>query len=153
MGSHAPYGYSKDKENKNHLVPNPDTAPVVKKIFDLAFIGKKTGEIAVILNKEKIPTPSSYFRSVYPDSRKFAPTSEQACWTTVNVKNILRKRIYTGAMVSNTKKWKSIYDPRTLQNDESEWIVVPDCHEAIVTEDEYEKAQSAILNDFKKSLK
>ena len=144
VGSHAPYGYSKDKENKNHLVPNPDTAPVVKKIFDLALAGKKTGEIAVILNKEKIPTPSSYFRSLYPDSRKFAITSEQACWTTVNVKNILRKRIYMGAMVSNTKKWKSIDDPRTLQNDESEWIVVPDCHEAIVTGEEYEKAQSAI---------
>ena len=46
-----------------------------------------------------------------------------------------------GAMVSNTKKWKSIDDPRTLQNDESEWIVVPDCHEAIVTGEEYEKAR------------
>lgn len=51
VGSHAPYGYSKDKEDKNNLVPNPDTAPVVRKIFDLALKGKNTSGIAVILNE------------------------------------------------------------------------------------------------------
>ena len=149
VGAYAPYGYSKDDENKNHLVPNPDTAPVVRKIFDLAITGRKTGEIAIILNKEQIPTPSSYFRSAYPGNRKFSGTSKQACWTTVNVKRILRTKLYTGAMVSNTKKWRSIYSPRTLNNDESEWIVVPNCHEAIVTNEEFEIAQSAIRK-FKK---
>lgn len=151
VGSHAPYGYSKDKENKNHLVPNPDTAPVVRKVFDLALTGKKTGEIAAILNKEKTPTPSSYFRSIYPHSRKFANTSKQACWTTVNVKTILRTKLYTGAMVSNTKNWRSIDNPRTLKNDENEWIVVPNCHEAIVTDKEFEKAQNAIRKFNKKA--
>lgn len=152
VGAYAPYGYSKDADNKNHLVPNPDTAPIVLKIFDLALDGKKTAEIAVILNKQKIPTPAAYFRSIYPDNRKFANTSEQACWNTVNVKRILRTKLYTGDMVSNTKKWKSIDDKRTLQNDESEWIVVPNCHEAIVTEEEYKKAQSAIRKFREKSV-
>lgn len=151
VGAYAPYGYSKDAENKNHLVPNPDTAPVVRKIFDLALNGRKTGEIAIILNKEQIPTPSNYFRSIYPGNRKFAGTSEQACWTTANVKRILQTKLYTGAIVSNMKQWRSIYNPRTLKNDESKWIVVPNCHEAIVTNEEFEMAQSAIRKFNKKA--
>lgn len=144
VGAYAPYGYSKDPENKNHLVINPDTASIVRRIFELAIGGKTTSEIAVILNKENIPTPASYFKSIYPESRKFAGTSAQNCWNTVNVKRILRTKLYTGAMVSNTKTWRSIYNSRTIKNDESEWIVVLNCHEAIVTEDEYETAQRAI---------
>lgn len=138
VGAYAPYGYSKDAENKNHLVPNPDTAPIVRRIFDLAINGKKTSEIAVILNKQKILTPAGYFRSIYPDNRKFANTSEQACWNTVNVKRILRTKLYTGAMVSNTKKWKSIDDNRTLQNDE------------IITRDEFLVIKSKLTADEEK---
>ena len=144
VGSHAPYGYSKDKEDKNNLVPNPDTAPVVRKIFDLALKGKNTSEIAVILNELGIETPARYFRRMNPNSKKHSHASEQSCWNTLNILRILRTKLYTGAMVSNIKKWKSIDDARTLINDESEWIVVPNCHEAIVTDEEFEKAQNAI---------
>lgn len=143
-GAYAPYGYKKDPNNKNHLVPNPDTAPIVRRIFDLALDGRKTSEIAIILNKEKIPTPSSYFRSIHPDSKRFVHTSEQNCWNATSIKRILKARLYTGAMVSNTKTWKSVDNPRTTKNDKSEWIIVPNCHEAIVTDDEFEKAQTAI---------
>lgn len=143
-GAYAPYGYSKDEDNKNHLVLNPDTAPVVRKIFDLALAGRTTSEIAEFLNQEKIAPPSEYFKSIHQDGKKFSNTSAQICWNTVNVKRVLRNRLYTGAMVSNTKKWKSMDNPRTLKNDESEWIVVPNCHEAIVSDDEFEKAQNVI---------
>ena len=144
VGSYAPFGYSKDTENKNHLVPNPDTAPVVRKIFDLALSGKKISEIAAVLNDEGIETPAAYFRRMNPGCKKHEKTSSQACWNNFNVRRIIQTKLYTGAMISNKKKWKSIDDPRTLQKDESEWIVVPNCHEAIVSDDEFEKAQSAV---------
>lgn len=144
IGSSAPFGYIKDKSNKNRLIPNPETAHIVRRIFDLALSGKKTAEIALILNTEGVITPSAYFKSVNPDSKKFSALSEQVCWSSVNVKRILRTRLYTGAMVSNTKRWKSIDNPKTTLNDESEWIVVPNCHEAIVSDEEFKKAQSAI---------
>lgn len=156
VGSHAPYGYSKDVENKNHLVPNPDTAPVVRRIFELAMDGKRTSEIAAILNNDGIETPGRYFRRTNPNSKKHSHLSEQSCWDVSNINRILRKKLYTGAMVSNVKRWKNIDNARTLQNDESEWLIIPNCHEAIVTDEEFEKAQHAIRKvkkDYERSPK
>ena len=46
VSAQAPYGYMKDPNVKRKLTPNPDTAPVVRKIFELALAGKGVGEIA-----------------------------------------------------------------------------------------------------------
>ena len=35
VGSLPCYGYMRDPEDKGHLIPNPETAPIVKKIFKL----------------------------------------------------------------------------------------------------------------------
>ena len=37
IGAWAPYGYSKDPDNKHHLVINEETAPVVQQIFRLRY--------------------------------------------------------------------------------------------------------------------
>lgn len=39
IGNFAPYGYMKDPLNKNHLIINPETAPIVKEIFSMAEQG------------------------------------------------------------------------------------------------------------------
>ena len=44
-------------------------------------------------------------------------------------------------MVMNQRRWKGLDNPRTVWTDESEWQIIPDCHEAIVSESEYEEAQ------------
>lgn len=48
VASQPPYGYMKDPDVKRKIIPNPDTAPVVRKIFDLALEGKTPTEIAVV---------------------------------------------------------------------------------------------------------
>ena len=47
VAAQPPYGYMKDPDVKRKIIPNPDTAPVVRKIFDLALEGKTPAEIAV----------------------------------------------------------------------------------------------------------
>ena len=141
VASQAPYGYMKSPEEKRKMVPNPDTAPVVRKIFDLALEGKKSNEIAIFLNDCKIETPSAYFMRMNPGSRKFRGASSEACWTPLNVRDILKRREYTGVMIMNNRLWKGLDNPRTVWLDESEWKVIPDCHEAIVSETEFEEAQ------------
>ena len=41
IGSVAPYGYMKDKQNPNHLVIDPEPANVVRQIFNWAKGGEK----------------------------------------------------------------------------------------------------------------
>lgn len=141
VASQAPYGYMKDPDVKRKIIPNPDTAPVVRKIFDLALEGKTPAEIAVVLNDYKLETPSAYFMRMNPGSKKFRTSSQEACWTSNNVREILKRREYTGVMVMNQRRWKGLDNPRTVWTDESEWQIIPDCHEAIISESEYEEAQ------------
>lgn len=144
IGSFAPYGYVKDPENKNHLLPDPETAPIVRRIFDMALDGKIISEIATVLNREKIETPSQYFRRKFPNIKKHRKVSKGNSWDSSNIRRIIQHKIYTGAVISQTRQWKNIDVQHTYMRDESEWIIVPNCHEAIVNNVEYEKAQFVI---------
>ena len=139
--SQTPYGYMKSHDEKRKMVPNPDTAPVVRQVFDLALEGKVCSEIAAVLNDEKIETPSAYFMRMHPNSKKFRSSSSETCWNVDNVRAILKRREYTGVLVMNNRLWRGLSNPHTVWTDESEWKYIPNCHEAIVSEEEFEKAQ------------
>lgn len=151
IGSFAPYEYDKDPKNKNHLVIDPIAALVVRKIFDMALQGMTTGEIAMKLCSEGYDTPAQHFKKKFPDCNKFKKgISKENSWSNLSVREVIKNRIYTGANVSYQKEWKGIDVPHTTLRDESDWIVVPNCHEAIVSEEEFEKAQYAIKKKTKK---
>ena len=56
----APYGYRKDPQDKNHLIPDPEAAAVVQRIFRLAAEKHAHREIAAILNADGVPSPMRY---------------------------------------------------------------------------------------------
>ena len=60
IGSAPCYGYMRDPEDKNHLIPNPETAPIVKKIFSLFVNNVGVSDICSILNNDNVLTPSKY---------------------------------------------------------------------------------------------
>jgi len=60
IGNYAPYGYMKDPEDKNHLIPDPVLVPVVNRIFEMRASGMGIGSIATILNQEDVPSPGRY---------------------------------------------------------------------------------------------
>jgi site-specific DNA recombinase len=142
LGSYAPYGYMKDPDRKNHLIPDPETAPIVKRIFDLWLAGNTVSEVARVLNADHIETPSSYFHRKFPDCGRFKNKSKENSWDNGNIRMILERRIYTGAMVSNTRDWKGIANPQTRLKPKSEWLVIKNCHEAIISEEDFERADS-----------
>ena len=65
VGSLPCYGYMRDPEDKCHLIPNPETAPIVKKIFKWRADGIGPTEIANRLNKNHVVTPSGYKKTNY----------------------------------------------------------------------------------------
>ena len=60
IGSYAPHGYLKDPSNKNHLIINPETAPVIQQIYQWRAEGLGYGTITRMLNERGIPSPGRY---------------------------------------------------------------------------------------------
>lgn len=56
-GCLAPFGYRKDPEDKNHLLIDEETAPIVRLIFGYALNGHGPNYIRRRLEEEKIPAP------------------------------------------------------------------------------------------------
>lgn len=59
-GSFAPYGYIKDPENKNHLIPDPIASEVIIRIFNEYVRGYGLKKISDGLTKDNILSPLEY---------------------------------------------------------------------------------------------
>lgn len=140
------YGYMKDPQNKAMDIIDPEAAAIVRRIFDEALAGRKSGAIARGLNEDGIKTPGQHFREMYPENGRFAHMSDKSGWTHQAVYCILRRFTYTGASVGGLRKQLMPCKKVSTKASREEWVVVPDMHEAIVTVEEYEKAQQSIDN-------
>lgn len=58
VNGEVPYGYIIDPENKNHLLPDPETAHVVRQIFAMYIHGDRICEIQDWLRENKVLTVS-----------------------------------------------------------------------------------------------
>ena len=121
----------RDPHDKHRYAINPDTAPIVKRIFEMSASGSGSYTIAKTLTLEKIPTPMEYTKGVYTGVE----------WRNPNITRMLRNRAYIGCKVANKHTKPSFKSKRVVQNDESQWIVVPNMHEPIVDEKLFELAQ------------
>lgn len=133
VGSQLPFGYMRDPKDKNHLIPNPETANIVREIFQLAFQGKYPQEIADILNEKGYITPSKYTQ------KNGYKMSE---WKTSAVRNILSNQMYTGDMVQSKSEKVSYKSDKTVSNPRSKWIIVENTHEALVDKKEFLQLQN-----------
>ena len=54
-GGQPPLGLMRDPEDRGHLILDPETAPVIRKIYDLALDGRGCMRIAKQLMEDKVP--------------------------------------------------------------------------------------------------
>lgn len=127
-----PFGYDKVKPGK--LVPNPVHAPTVQLIFDL-YLNKGIGVQAIANFLDE--------KGILPSRKK------NNKWHDSSIRLILTNRHYTGDLVQGLSKVDS-KDKKFLQDngykkrhkiDESEWIVVPNHHEPLITREQFEAVQ------------
>ena len=139
IGNYAPYGYRKDPGDKNHLLIDPLTAPVVRDIFERASRGEPPLKIAKLLNERCVKTPASYrrFKQQQVDLETFGG---EKGWTSSTICKILSNRVYTGDMVQGKTSKLSFKSQMTLRIPKEEWIVVKNKHNAIVSRDLFEQA-------------
>ena len=143
-GSFAPYGYVVDPENKRKLLVDPDTAPIVKRIFELSKQGNSVHQIARTLCEDDVLIPRAYRamkKGTLETSTGFKfPTD----WVAKNVKMILENQVYLGHMVSHKTQTKSFKNKKPVAVPKEEWIIVRNTHEAIIDEETFELVQKFI---------
>ncbi len=137
IGSKPCYGYMRDSEDKGHLIPDPEVAPVVKKIFKMAYYGNGVSDIVSYLNDNNIKCPSVYKGTKSSSRQKFN------MWTISSVNKLLKNRIYTGDMVQNKQTKMSYKSQKKITLDESLWIIVENTHEALVSKAMFDSIRNA----------
>lgn len=136
-----PYGYKKHPQNKDVLVPDEETAPIVQRIFQSAAAGDSSVKIAMTLSAEGIIPPLKY-RVMYRDS--FTPEGAARAsdiWNHTTVKRILKNRVYLGHTVLGKTKKVSVKSKKKVPVPQQDWIITEATHEPLVDADTFEKAQ------------
>lgn len=136
MGSRPPYGYLKDPQDCHKLVVNPDTAPVVRQIFQWAAEGVSKNQIALNLNERGILSPGFYLASIGLISNKKLMGS--GVWQTRTLDVIFHDEVYVGDMVQGKKRYTA-HKATPVKPDE--WIIVRNTHEAIISRELFEQVQ------------
>lgn len=143
-GPFAPYGYMKDPNNKHKLIVNPETGPVVKRIFELARSGLTTFKISMALNKDKVLKPRA---QIIKDHGKYVMdkfVKYPYDWSSRSIHAILMNIEYLGHLVCNRNTSKSFKD-RTLVNvPKEDWIIIKNTHEALIDEETFDMIQPMI---------
>ena len=148
-GAYAPLGYVKDPDKKGHLLIDPETRWIVEKIFDLAVHGRGAASITRILVEEKVPTPGwlNYERyGTFANIYAGAPTEKAYAWTIAQVKSILKEETYIGHSVHNKQSNISFKNKKKVRKPQEEWYCVENTHEAIISEEAFQKVQELIAS-------
>ena len=140
IGNYAPHGYCKDPENKNHLVIDPETAPVIRQIFQWRAEGVSYMEINRRLNEAGIPSPGQY-RLEHGIETNNNRKGRSVLWNKHMVTEILKNIVYIGHLAQK-KGSQCLYAgiPYHITG-EDEWIVVEHTHEPIISKELFEAVQ------------
>jgi site-specific DNA recombinase len=129
-----PYGYLRDENLR--LYPDPDTAWVVKKIFEMMRDGHGRQAIAQELDRLEVKPPN-------PKRKTWSPSSVTA---------IIKNEVYIGNIiwgqvkhVKRNGKYKKTKLPR------SKWTIKENAHEALVSREVFEAANRAHTGRFRPS--
>ena len=151
LGSFATFGYLKDEQNKNKLAVDEYAADIVRDIFKWKLEGVSPQDIADTLNKLGILSPMEYKRSLGMKFTTSFKTNTKALWSAGTVIRILKNPIYTGVLVQGKETTPSYKVHKRITKDESEWIVIEDSHEAIITKIDFNSVQKILKLDTRRS--
>jgi len=138
------YGYIKDPENPRRWIVDEEAAQVVRYIYKLCIDGMSEYRIADHLEKQKILTPTEYWRSkgIRRSGKKGGAYKDSPyywCKTTIN--KILNAREYMGDVVNFKTYSKSFKDKRRFENPEENQMIFEGVHEAIIDRQTWEMVQ------------
>lgn len=107
LATNPPYGYLKDKNDKNKWIVDEVASEVVKEIFRLCVNVFGPSQIARELKSREIPTPSEHFESIGVKT-PYRKSEIKNNWQARTIADLLDKMEYLGHTV-NFKTYKKSY--------------------------------------------
>lgn len=134
----APYGYVKG-DDENHLpVVDEPAASVVRRIFQMRSQGISPRHIADALNNEGVPIASDY---LYAKMGKPNPRRTSHLWCAERIRAMLNNPTYLGHLVQMKTTTVSYKNHKNVKKDPSEWIIVENTHEPLVSQEIWDKCR------------
>ena len=145
LGTRAPYGYIKDPETKK-LAVDDEAAAIVRRIFAMCARGNGPSQIARILKKEQVLTPTMYAYTRYGMNHTCLDTAHPYNWSDSAIANLLENEIYLGNTVNMKYSTKSYKDKRRVEHSREECLVFKDTHPALITQEVWDIVQRVRKN-------
>ena len=138
IGFQKIYGYIISEDKK--LIIDKEPAGIVKKIFEMRSQGMTYDAIAQYLNDKKILVPRLYFK--YDKLRDDGTIQEMNMWTRTILNKMINNEHYTGKVIFGRYKLDKIRGKTFTRVPRDKWIIIENTHEAIVSEELFNKTKS-----------
>ena len=136
VGGQPPLGLMQDPDNQGHLIIDPETAPIIRHIYDLALEGNGCMKIRKTLMEERIPITRLRPTTLTDEGYYF--------WGDSRISNILRNPIYKGDHVVCRTHQKGIRSNTYNIIPRDQWEIVENAHEAIITREDWDRVHQII---------
>lgn len=138
MATFCTYGYYKADDDKRTPLIDPEAAAVVQRIFKMRASGMGHKSIADALNQEHITPPLDY---KYDKLGRTYPLYSHHLWNAQTIRRILDNQMYLGKLVQMKETTVSYKNHKVIRNDESEWVIVENNHEPIISQELWDKVR------------
>lgn len=145
LGTRAPYGYRKDPDTKK-LIVDEEAAAIVRRIFAMCASGNGPSQIARILKKEQVLTPTMYAYTRYGMNHTCLDTAHPYNWSDSAIANLLENEIHLGNTINMKYSTKSYKDKRRVEHSREECLVFKDTHPALITQEVWDIVQRVRKN-------
>lgn len=141
IGNYAPYGYLKDPENPSRLIIDQEIAPIVVEIFEMRATGAGITTIARTLNEKGYSSPGRlrFERGIITNNNK---KGAKLPWNRHVLTDLLRNVVYIGSLAQGRSSQCLHKGIPYHWTDPSEWDVVENTHEPIISMELWERVQS-----------
>ena len=137
LTTNLPFGYIKDKDDKDKWLIDEPAAIVIRKIFDLCANGLGPLQIAKRLRAEEVLIPTAYYAQ--RDGKLYE--RDPFNWDQKTVAGILERIEYLGHTVNFKTTSKNYKSKKRIQNPPEKQLIFKNTHPAIISEELFETVQ------------
>lgn len=141
IGSKPPYGYQKDPNDPKRIVPNEETAPIVRHIFALCASGLGPSKIARTLQEEQVISPTVYDYRTYGTNNAALKLDQPYTWSSTSVSHILEHEEYIGTTVNCRSYIPSFKSKKSKDNSPDKWLRFENTHEPLIDRETWDIVQ------------